>query len=434
MAQTDTSLNVLLIGGGGREHALAQAIKRSPRLGTLFATHTANPGIAALAEPTGLMPDRRELERLFWFCEKRDIGLVVIGPEDPLADGVADVLGKRDGGGERPVFGPRKDAARLEADKSYAKELMRAASIPTAESRTFRSADQAVAFLESRDEPMVVKAAGLARGKGVIVPETVEEAISAVHRIMDERAFGDAGARVVIEEKLSGKEVSVQALVDSNSVLMLPACRDHKRLGEGDTGPNTGGMGAFCPSHDLDETDAASIERGILIAIVDALRREGVAFRGVLYAGLMLTPAGPKVLEFNVRFGDPECQPMLARLASDPLDLLLRTASGTLAGADPAWSDDAAVTVVLAAAGYPDAPRKGDVITGVDQAEKLDGVTIQHAGTALDDKGRLVTAGGRVPNVTATGPTLEAARDRAYEAAGRIDFPGRLMRRDIASA
>ena len=427
-------LNVLLIGGGGREHALARAVTRSPRLGSLFATHTGNPGIAALAEPIGAPPEKKQLDRLKVACDKASIDLVVIGPEDPLADGFADALSVKGDQSSRLVFGPTKDAARIEADKGHAKRLMRAASVPTAEGRVFRDAEQAVAFLEARDEPMVVKATGLAKGKGVVVPRTAAEAIEAVRSMMVDRVHGNAGAEVLIEEKLEGREVSVLALVDGSSLLVLPACRDHKRLGENDSGPNTGGMGAFCPTDDISGDELARIEREVLVPIVDAIRREGDAFTGVLYAGLMMTPAGPKALEFNARFGDPECQPLLARLESDPLDLLIRTAAGTLDNAAPVWTEQAAVCVVLASAGYPTSPRKGDVITGIEDAEKIEGVVVDHAGTSLNERGEIVTAGGRVLGVTALAPTLTEARDKAYSAADLIEFDGKVTRRDIAAS
>lgn len=424
-------LNTLIIGGGGREHAIAQALLKSPRLGRLLTTHPGNPGLGSIAEPIGSPAGKRELYRLSSACEKAGVDLVIIGPEEPLADGFADALRDRGDGRQRLVFGPTAAAARIEWDKGYAKRLMKAASVPTAEGREFRDVESAVAFVESRNEPMVVKATGLAKGKGVVVPSTVGEAAAAVRSMMSERVHGEAGASVLIEERLTGREVSVLALVDGSSLVVLPACRDHKRLGEGDTGPNTGGMGAICPAGDVDGATLARIERDVLVAIVDALRRDGAPFSGVLYAGLMLTPAGPKVLEFNARFGDPECQPLMARLTSDPMELFVRTACGTLDLAEPRWAEGAAVCVVLAAAGYPQKPRAGDVITGVERAAAMPGVTVQHAGTALDNRGRLVTAGGRVLGVTAVGATAAEARGRAYAAADLIEFEGKQVRRDI---
>ena len=424
--------NVLLIGSGGREHALAQAMARSPRIGTLFSTGTANPGIAALAQPVDVPASRREIYRLQQFCDKNDVGLVVIGPEDPLAEGWADELAKPlDVREPRPVFGPSASAARLEADKAYAKHVMRQASVPTAEGRSFKDYDAARAYLDSRDEPQVIKAAGLAKGKGVIVPTNEDQAVAALDRIMRERAFGDAGDTVIIEERLAGREVSVLALFDGSTMLVLPACQDHKRLLNDDAGPNTGGMGAYCPSPALTDELLDEVQRDILIPTIDAMRRDGVEFRGVLYAGLMLTPAGPRVLEFNVRFGDPECQPLMARLDSDALELLHAAATGTLDRVDVSWKPDAAVSVVLAAVGYPDKPRKGDVITGVTDAEALPGVSVQLAGVARNEAGDLVTSGGRVLAVTALGASLAEARANAYAAAEQIHFAGRHLRTDI---
>lgn len=421
--------NVLLIGGGGREHALATAIKRSPRLRALWISHPSNPGLAELGQPVDVPVDIREVYRLKQFCDHHDISLVVIGPEDPLAQGYVDALATD----SRLVFGPTKAGAKLEADKSWAKQLMRSASIPTAESRTFDDAEAAEAYVQSRNEPPVVKASGLAKGKGVYVCRTKDEARDAIEQIMRRRIFGDAGKRVVIEERLSGPEASLLAMVDGSNILVLPPCQDHKRLRDDDEGPNTGGMGAFCPATTIDDALMSRIEREIIVPTIDALRREGINYRGVLYTGLMLTPAGPKVLEFNVRFGDPECQPLVARLDSDIIDLLEATALGTLDQIDVRWKPEAAVCVVLAADGYPEKPRSGHVIEGLDEAAMVPGVSIFHAGTKRDDQGRIVTAGGRVLNVTALGVDLAQARDRAYRAVRSIRFPGRQVRSDIAA-
>ncbi len=425
-------INVLLIGGGSREHALAQAIAKSPKLGTLYATHTQNPGIATLAQSIDVDYANEKFYRLVQFCDQQDVHLVVIGPEDPLADGWADKLAKRADGSPRLVFGPSQNGTKLEADKAYAKQVMRGASIPTAEGKVFTNADHADDYMKTRDEPYVVKATGLAKGKGVIVPNTTEEALDAIDQILRKRAFGDAGNEILIEEKLKGTEVSVLALYDGKNILVLPPCQDHKRLKDNDLGPNTGGMGAFCPSGTLSDKLSLQIESEVLVPVADALRRDEIDFKGVLYAGIMLTPGGPKVLEFNVRFGDPECQPLLALLETDALELLTATAAGTLDKADVQFSNDHAVTVVLAVDGYPMKPRIGDVITGVEQAEKLQGVHIHHAGTKLT-KGDLYTNGGRVLSITATGSTQEQARDRAYAAADLIDFKDKHLRTDIAA-
>jgi len=426
-------INVLLIGGGGREHALAQALSRSARLGTLHVTHPSNPALAALGTPVDVPVSKGEIYRLKQYCDRHQIGLVVIGPEDPLAEGFADALGKRADGSTRAVFGPSAAGARLEADKAYAKQLMRAASIPTAEARVFERADGAIEYFRTRDETQVIKAAGLAKGKGVVIPESLEEGLDAIDRMMVKREFGAAGAKIIIEERLTGPEVSVLALCDGHHIFALPLCQDHKRLRDNDAGPNTGGMGAFCPSTTLDDETMLTVERDVLVPAIDAMRRDDIEFRGVLYAGLMITPAGPKVLEFNVRFGDPECQPLMARLESDALELLFATATGRLDEVDVRFSDKAAVSVVLASAGYPGSPRTGDVITGVEEANAMDGVTVHLAGVkrAGDD---LVTAGGRVLAVTALGDTLADARDLAYGAADKISFEGMQLRRDIARA
>lgn len=508
---TASKLNVLLIGGGGREHALAEAMSRSPRLDTLYITHPSNPGLAALGTPVDVPVSGKELYRLQQFCDRKNIGLVVIGPEDPLAEGYADALSKAGDGSVRPVFGPGKRGAMLEADKAFAKQMMRAASIPTGEGRVFtdpnaarhylvavarddeeisglvetldRIPDQdarynalaalirvgnaaihggavgapdlslvrdaglgrdraetatlarrvATAWAAPRKNLPVVKACGLAKGKGVILPSTLEEAFDAVDAMMVRKEFGDAGAKVIIEERLQGTEVSVLALLDGQNILVLPPCQDHKRLGDGDTGPNTGGMGAFCPAETVDEAAMRLIETDVFVAIADALRREEIDFRGVLYAGLMLTPGGPKVLEFNTRFGDPECQPLMARLESDAVELLLATAEGRLDEIDVRFSEQHAVCVVLASPGYPAGPKTGAEITGLDRAQEVEGVTIYHAGTRAEG-GSVVTAGGRVLGVTALGPDFATARARAYRACDRIRFEGVQYRRDIGAS
>lgn len=427
---TAARINTLLIGGGGREHAIARRLVQSSRLGTLHVTHADNPGLAALGVRVDAPCTRREIYRLRQYCDHHGIGLVVIGPEAPLAEGFADELAKED----RLVFGPGAEGAQLEADKAWAKQLMRSASIPTAESRVFISPESAIAYLQSREDRHVVKAAGLAAGKGVLVPRSLDEAVAFVRACMVERRFGDAGARVLVEEMLEGPEVSVLALVDGRSIYVLETAQDHKRLGDGDTGPNTGGMGAFSPSTRVDEAAMERIEAEILVPTVDALTREGIRFRGVLYAGLMLTPAGPKVLEFNVRFGDPECQAILARLESDLLEAILATCTGRLDEIELRFSVDPSCCIVLAAEGYPDAPRAGDMIEGIAEAEAVEGVHVLHAGTKLDKAGRVVTAGGRVLNVVATGTTPDLARERAYRAAACIRFRGMQIRTDIGAA
>ena len=426
------TVNILLIGGGAREHALALGLSRSPRMGTLYATHMDNPGIATLAQPVDIPVLGKELYRLVQFCDRVDIGLVVIGPEEPLADGWADQLSKKADGSPRLVFGPGAKGAKLEADKAYAKQMMKAASIPTAEGRVFDHFSHVEEYLKTRDELYVIKATGLAKGKGVIVPDTNAEGIKAAKDMMEKRAFGDAGKRVLLEEKISGTEVSVLALLDGRNILVLPPCQDYKRLGDSDKGPNTGGMGAFCPANTISDKIMKQIETDVFVPIADVLRRDEIDFKGVLYVGIMLTPAGPKVLEFNVRFGDPECQPLVTRLESDLIELLWATADGTLDQVDVKFSPKASVCVVLASKGYPADPESGAVITGVEDADAIPGVTVFHAGTKLMENGFLVVAGGRVLSITALGDTIEQARDLAYQAVEEIHFEGMQLRTDIA--
>lgn len=442
------TINVLIIGGGGREHALAVKLRQSKRLGELWITHPENAGLARLGKPVDVPVSIREIYRLQQFCEKNSVGLVIIGPEDPLAEGYADKLAAPG----RLVFGPTAEAARLESDKAWAKQLMKSSSIPTADARIFTDARAAKDYLASRehppalegkaqklagkagaDLPPVIKAAGLAKGKGVIVPATFKEANEAIDRIMVAKEFGEAGSRIVIEERLEGPEVSVLAIVDGHNILVLPPCQDHKRLLDGDKGPNTGGMGAYCPAPVIDDATLAIVERDVLVATLDALRREGIEYKGVLYAGVMLTPAGPKVLEFNCRFGDPECQPLMARLKSDIIDLLCAACTGTLDRVDVEWDTRPACCVVMAARGYPDAPKKGAVIEGLDEAEKLADVQVTIAGATRNRDGAVVVSGGRVLSVTALGDTIAEARTRAYQACEKIRFEGAQMRRDIAA-
>lgn len=423
-------LNVLLVGGGGREHALAEAIAASPRLGTLYTSHPGNPGIAAVATDAGVPIDAAQAYRAELFCRDKAIDLVVIGPEAPLAAGLADALRAKG----VAVFGPGKAGAQLEADKHWAKDLMRQAAVPTAESRSFTDAQRAVEYSLSRTEPPVIKATGLAAGKGVVVPRTHKEAADAIRWMLDGKAFGDASARVLIEERLSGPEVSVFALTDGKGVYILDTCQDHKRLRDGDEGPNTGGMGAFCPSTLLDDAAMERVQREVLLPTIDSLRREGIDYRGVIYVGLMLTASGPKVLEFNVRFGDPECQVLMPRLASDALEMLYATATGNVEGLELAFHPGAAVCVVLASEGYPQKPITGQAITGIDEAQAMEGIYVYHAGTKIDKTtGDLVTAGGRVLGVTALGADVDEARAKAYAAADAIHFKGMQLRRDIAA-
>ncbi|PHQ80087.1 MAG: phosphoribosylamine--glycine ligase, partial [Phycisphaera sp.] len=331
------------------------------------------------------------------------------------------------------VFGPVKNAAILEADKAWAKQLMRSASIPTAESRDFTNLENAMAYVESREEPPVLKAAGLAAGKGVALPTSMEEAAEFLEACLNGEKFGAAGKKVLVEERLEGPEVSVLSLVDGRNIYILETVQDHKRLGDNDEGPNTGGMGAFSPSTQVDEDMMDLIQREILVPTVDALRRDGIDYRGVLYTGIMLTPAGPKVLEYNVRFGDPECQAILPRLKTDFIDICIATCTGKLSELDIEFDNRPSCCVVLASEGYPEKPKTGAVISGIQDADAMDDVTVYHAGTKLDAKGNFVTAGGRVLSIVALGDTAELAHKKAYEAAGKISFLGMQMRTDIGA-
>jgi len=419
--------NVLLIGGGGREHAMALKLSQSPRIGDLYTTHPENPGLTALCRAVDVPVSIREIYRLKQFIAKKDISLVIIGPEDPLCEGFTDKLTDD----QTLVFGPVAQAAQLEGDKAWAKHIMKAASVPTADSRNFTDYEAACEYVKSREHAPVIKAAGLAKGKGVIVPETVAEALVALERIMVKKEFGDAGSKVVVEDRLEGREVSVLAIVDGSNILILPPCQDHKRLKDGDQGPNTGGMGAFCPANTINEAEMTEIESHILVPTIDALRRDGIEFRGVLYAGIMLTPAGPKVLEFNTRFGDPECQPLMARLKSDFLELTLATCLGKLDQIEVAWDPRPACCVVLASEGYPDKPKTGAPIHGLEQAALVPNVHVFHAGTRRASNGQVVTAGGRVLGITALGNTMAEARASAYAACDLISFQGKVYRSDI---
>ncbi len=403
-------------------------LKQSPRCGRLY-FGPGNGGTGAVGENVPLnadVVDTKTVDEIDYFCRQNDISLVVIGPENPLAEGLADRL-EHPG---RAVFGPGAEAARLEADKAFAKQIMKSASIPTADARTFTDYAAAARYVEARDEPVVVKATGLAKGKGAIVCDTVDEALAALRVCLVDKVFGDAGATVLVEEKMVGQEVSILALVDGRNIFVLDPTQDHKQAGEGDTGPNTGGMGAYCPTPLVSDKLMSEIERDILVAAVDALRRDGVTYRGVLYAGLMLTAGGPKVIEFNCRFGDPEVQPLMMRLKGDLLEIMLATCEGRLDEVDLSWDKRCCCCVVMASGGYPDAYAKGKVIRGIAEAEAEPGVAVFHAGT-VKGKGGLVTAGGRVLNVCAMGDDLKAAQAKANAACGKISFDGAWFRRDI---
>ncbi|MCH8259768.1 MAG: phosphoribosylamine--glycine ligase [Planctomycetes bacterium] len=423
--------NVLLIGGGGREHALAWKLRQSPRLGTLWLTDAMNAGLSRLGETCPVSMDCSDAFQMQRWCERNDIHLVVVGPEGPLAAGIADILASE----HRQVFGPTKAAAQIEADKVFAKNIMLHASIPTAESRVFHDPESARHYVNAHEDPCVVKAAGLAAGKGAIVCDDQEQALAAIDRIMVDREFGEAGDTMIIEEKLPGQEISVLALVDGRTIWLLDPCQDHKQVGEGDVGPNTGGMGAYCPTPFLEPEILTAVQGEIIVPVVDALRRAGLNYRGVLYTGLMLTPAGPKVLEFNCRFGDPECQPIMARLKTDLFEILWATCTGTLDDVLIEFDPRTACCVVMCAEGYPGPYDKGKPITGIEDAEALGDenqqVIVFHSGTRHDNEGQLVTNGGRVLGVTALADDLQAARDLANAACRCIHFDGAFYRRDI---
>lgn len=417
-------MRVLVVGSGGREHALCWALSASPLLTKLWCA-PGNPGIAQVAEcvPVGAM----DHAALVAFAQEHEVDLVVPGPEAPLVAGITDLM--QDAG--IACCGPTRAAAQLEGSKSFTKEVCDAASIPTAQWERFDDADAAREFIRRRGAPLVVKADGLAAGKGVVVAATEAEALAAIDHMMQARAFGESGASVVIEECLTGDEISLFALCDGTNAIPLGSAQDHKRVGEGDTGANTGGMGAYAPAPMFSaELEAACIDRIIRPALAEMARR-GTPFRGILFAGVMLTGEGPKLIEFNVRFGDPECQVLLLRLRSDLLPALQAACDGELANFDLRWHDKAAIAVVLAARGYPDAPERGSEIRGLDRAAAITGVEVFHAGTEADSGGRIRAAGGRVLTVCALAASLREAHDTAYTAIRAIDWPEGFYRRDI---
>ncbi len=427
--------NVLLAGSGGREHALAWKLRQSPRLGKLWVDPAANAGLRQFGTPCpqGFEPRNRfHLER---FLEKENVQLVVVGPEALLEQSFADDLSKPP---QRLVFGPSRAAARLEWDKAWCKQLLRSANVPTAESRTFNAQqiEAALHYVRSRPDPVVVKASGLCAGKGVVVCDDAKQAEAAVQSMLLNKQHGDASAQVVIEERLHGQEVSVLALVDGSNIWMLDACQDHKQVGEGDTGPNTGGMGAYCPTPLATPEVMQFVEREVMVPTVDALRREGIDYRGVLFAGLMLTHSGPKVLEFNCRFGDPETQALMMRWQGDLLDALWRTAEGTLDGADIGFARGASCCVVVCAQGYPGTPRSGDPIEALPEPitpNDTQGLQCFHGGTkpSAQAGGQPLTAGGRVIGVTALAADVQQACASATRHAAEVRFQGAFFRRDI---
>jgi phosphoribosylamine--glycine ligase len=418
-------MRILLIGSGGREHALAWKMSRSKLCEKMYAA-PGNPGIAQHAECVAI--GANDVPGIVSFAREQCVELVVIGPEEPLAAGLGDAV--RQAG--ILCFGPGADGARIEADKAYAKNLMRSASVPTAEARIFTDLRMAKEYVLSRDHGVAVKASGLAAGKGVVVCPEPYQAVKPLEEMMEQKVFGAAGATVVVEEMLTGQEATVLALCDGKSIYPLEPIQDHKPIHDGDTGPNTGGMGAYSPVPIIDRRTMDRIEREILVPIVDAMRRDFGRYEGVLYAGLMFTPAGPKVIEFNCRFGDPECQPLMMRLKSDLVEAMVATAEHRLEDVTLEWDRRPSVCVVMSSGGYPGPYAKGHPITGIEGAEELPDVKVFHAGTAVHD-GKLVTAGGRVLGVTALGDTIAAAQKRAYEAVARIQWQDCHFRRDIAA-
>lgn len=415
-------MKVLVIGSGGREHALCWGLAKSPQLTKLYCA-PGNGGIREVAECFRL--DVEDHRAVIQFCIDEAIDLVVVGPEAPLVDGLADSLE----GAEIPVFGPSAAAAQLEGSKGFTKDLCAAHNIPTAAYGRFLDAETAKEYVRAHVGPVVVKADGLAAGKGVTVAETVPEAVAAIDACFAGE-FGVAGAEVVIEERLVGEEASFFALVDGTTALPLATAQDHKQVGDGDTGPNTGGMGAYSPAPVMTDELCQRTMDEIILPTVKAMSDAGTPYRGVLYAGLMITSAGPQLIEYNVRFGDPECQVLMMRLNSDLLEVLCATVGGILPKISLDWRPEAALSVVMAAKGYPGAYAKGSMIHGLDHAAEVESVEIFHAGTE-DVDGTIVAAGGRVLNVTALGWTVEAARDKAYEAVDRIKWPDGFCRRDI---
>ena len=417
-------MRVLVVGSGGREHALCWAIAASPLLTKLWCA-PGNPGIAALAETVPI--DALDITGLVSFALGQSIDLVVPGPEAPLVAGLTDAMVIAG----IACCGPSRAAAAMEGSKSFTKELADAAGIPTAAGERFDEAGAARDFIRRRGAPIVVKADGLAAGKGVVVAETETEALAAVDAMMQDRHFGEAGASIVIEECLRGEEVSLFALCDGTDAVPLGAAQDHKRVGDGDTGPNTGGMGAYAPAPVLPDHELqAALDAFIRPALVEMARR-GTPFRGILFAGLMRTEAGFKLIEFNVRFGDPECQVLMLRLKSDLLAALVAACDGELGNFDLRWHDHAALAVVMAARGYPGKPDSGTVIAGLTRAAAVSGVQVFHAGTRTGQDGAILAAGGRVLTICAIGETLHAARQAAYAGVDEIDWPGGFCRRDI---
>lgn len=419
-------MNILLIGCGGREHALAWKLAQSPKVEKIYAA-PGNPGIALLPKCVCIALQLDDLEGVADYAEEKSIDLTVVGPEAPLVAGLADVFKRRG----LPVFGPSKAAAQLEGSKAFSKELMAKYDIPTAFFKICEDIATAKAYVEEKGAPIVVKADGLAAGKGVVVAMTKEEALAAIDEMMSDHKFGNAGARIVLEEYMEGEEASLLAFTDGKTVVPMIAAQDHKRVFDGDEGPNTGGMGTYAPAPVMTDVLRLKATERILKPVVAAMAQEGTPYQGCLYAGLMIKGDSVKVVEFNCRFGDPETQVVLPLLDGDLADIMLACATGTLDKAEVAWHNKAAVCVVMASGGYPESYAKGKEITGLEEVAKDKDVVVFHAGTKAVD-GKILTDGGRVLGVTAVDSTIKSARDRAYAAAEKISFDGGFYRKDIA--
>lgn len=419
-------MKILLVGSGGREHALAWQLAQSERCDELFCA-PGNPGIAECAECVGIPVE--DIKAIGNFCVDNSIDLVVIGPEVPLVLGLVDELTDR---GIR-AFGPNKAAARLEGSKAFMKDLCKKYNIPTAAYGRFTVIEEALAFIREKGAPIVVKADGLAAGKGVVVAMTLQEAEEAARDMLAGNAFGDAGAEIVVEEFLDGEELSFFAIADGKHVMPLTSAQDHKRVGDGDTGPNTGGMGAYSPAHMMNEELGRKIEETIIVPTMKAMTAEGCPFTGIFFAGIMMVRGEPILLEYNTRFGDPECQTLMMRFDGDLLELLDAAAWGKLPGADKHfnWRAETALCVVMAAKGYPGAYRKDTLIKGLAEADNVPGTKVFHAGTGRDDSENIVSRGGRVLGVCSLGDTVRDAQHAAYRAVDKIDWPGGFCRRDI---
>ena len=418
-------MRVLVIGSGGREHALVWKIKQSPKVEKIFCA-PGNAGTSEFADNIPIAAD--DIEGLLQFAMKKEIGLTVVGPEQPLVMGIVDrfeVKGLR-------IFGPSASAAELEGSKSFSKDIMQKYGLPTAEYKIFTSAESATKYIQAKNCPLVVKANGLAAGKGVLLCRSSREALVAVDTIMRQRLFGEAGDQIVVEEFLEGQEISVLAFSDGQTVLLMDSAQDHKAVYDGDIGPNTGGMGAYSPAPVFTEIMQQKVRDKIMLPMVRAMQQEGRTYKGILYAGLMLTKTGPQILEFNARFGDPETQPLMVRMETDIIPLFEACIDGTLGQCQVNWRNKSSVCVVMTAEGYPGTYQKGEIISGLQNANSTPEVVVFHAGTKEQD-GKVLTNGGRVLGVTATGANTESAIQRAYDAVGKVNWRGVHYRKDIGS-